>query len=143
MVLEKDGREGKGTCSRTCLLSFFIKFSLLPFSTLESHLRKIKIVLEKDGREGKDTELVPEHVYFLSSSTFPFFLFQLWNVIFIKSKWFWSAAKLWYDKVVPLSDNSTENDILDFFISNQFTLSSLSFQMFPNTSSESISFRFI
>jgi hypothetical protein len=101
------------------------------------------MVLEKDGRRGKGTELVPEHVYFLSLSIFPSFLFQLWNAIFVKSKWFWLVAKLWYDKLVPLSDNSTENDILDFSISNQFTLSSLPFQMFPNTSSESISFRFI
>jgi hypothetical protein len=51
------------------------------------------MVLEKDGRRGKGTELVPEHVYFLSSSTFPFFLFQLWNVIFVKSKWFWKKME--------------------------------------------------
>jgi hypothetical protein len=51
------------------------------------------MVLEKDGRRGKGTELVPEHVYFLSSSTFPFFLFQLWNAIFVKSKWFWKKMQ--------------------------------------------------
>jgi hypothetical protein len=51
------------------------------------------MVLEKDGRRGKGTELVPEHVYFLSSSIFPSFLFQLWNAICVKSKWFWKKME--------------------------------------------------
>jgi hypothetical protein len=55
MVLEKDVREGKGTelvLEHVYFLSSS-NFSVLPFSTLECHLRKIKMVLEKDGREGK------------------------------------------------------------------------------------------
>jgi hypothetical protein len=48
---------------------------------------------EKDGREGKGTELVPEHFYFLYSSIFPFFLFQLWNAICVQSKWFWKKME--------------------------------------------------
>jgi hypothetical protein len=81
------------------------------------------MVLEKDGREGKDTELVPEHVYFLSSSTFSFFLSQLWNAIFVKSKWFWKKME---DEGKALNLFQT---MFTFFLHQLFPSSFFNFEM--------------
>jgi hypothetical protein len=81
------------------------------------------MVLEKDGRRGKSPELVPEHVYFFSSSTFPFFLFQLWNAIFVKSKWFWKKMED-EGKALNLFQN-----MFTFFLHQLFPSSFFNFEM--------------
>jgi hypothetical protein len=81
------------------------------------------MVLEKNGRRGKGTELGPEHVYFLSSSTFPFFLFQLWDAIIGKSKWLWKKMEE-KGKTLNLSQN-----MFIFFLHQLFPSSFFNFGM--------------